>query len=184
MFSCDRCLTGCGACSTTHYFHFQLINLIILQGKYLNQFELYSILIAVREWAPDFAEKNIFIYCDNSTSVQVLDSGCTDCTFVQSCLREIRFYSTKINFRIRAEHLPGEQNRISDCLSRWHLAKPLLTNIHMVKLTIKCIDNLNPAPPHPVTIRILLNIRENLDMYDTFHATMWALFTTHFFLLL
>ena len=56
----------------------------------------------------------------------------------------------------------------------------------MVKLTLKGIGNLNPAPPkrvNPMTARILLKIRNNLDLSDTFEATMWALFTTCFFLL-
>ena len=48
---------------------------IIQQGQYLNQFELYVILITVREWAPMFTIKNILIYCDNQTSVQVLCHG-------------------------------------------------------------------------------------------------------------
>ena len=34
-----------------------------------------------------------------------------------------------------------------------------------------------------MTARILMNIRENLDLSDRFQATMWALFTTCFFLL-
>ena len=56
----------------------------------------------------------------------------------------------------------------------------------MVKLTLRGIGNLKPAPPkraHPMTARILMNIRENLDLSDRFQATMWALFTTCFFLL-
>ena len=56
----------------------------------------------------------------------------------------------------------------------------------MVKLTLRGIGNLKPAPPkraHPMTARILMNIREYLDLSDRFQATMWALFTTCFFLL-
>ena len=65
IFSSDSCLSGCGACSSTNYFHFELPDSIIQQGQYINQFELYANLIAVREWAPMFANKNILIYCDN-----------------------------------------------------------------------------------------------------------------------
>ena len=35
-----------------------------------------------------------------------------------------------------------------------------------------------------MTARILLTIRDNLNLNDTFEASMWALFTTCFFLLL
>ena len=122
-FSSDSCLSGCEACSSTNYFHFEIPDSIIQQGQYINQFDLYVILIAVREWAQMFANKNILIYCDNHTSVQVLHHGRLDCTFMQWCLREIRYHSAKFNFRIRAVHLKGVDNRISDCLSRWHLSQ-------------------------------------------------------------
>ena len=83
IFSSDSCLSRCGACSSTNYFHFELPDSIIRQGQYINQFELYVILIAVREWAPMFSNKNILIYCDNQTSVQVLRHGRVNCTFMQ-----------------------------------------------------------------------------------------------------
>ena len=57
----------------------------------------------------------------------------------------------------------------------------------LVSLTIRGIGNLNPAPvrrANPMTIRILLAIRENLNLNEPFHATMWALFLTSFFLIL
>ena len=57
----------------------------------------------------------------------------------------------------------------------------------LVNLTIKGIGKLKPSPPQraqPMTARILINIRNNLDLSKPFHATMWALFTTSFFLLL
>ena len=57
----------------------------------------------------------------------------------------------------------------------------------MVKLTLRGIGNHNPAPPNranPMTAHILLKIRNTLNLHDTFEATMWALFTTCFFLLL
>ena len=123
IFSTDSCLASCGACSSTHFFHVELPHFIIDEGRYINQFELYAILIATREWAPSFANRNILIYYDNQTSVQVLRTGKVDCTFMQKCLREIRFHSAKFNFRLRPVHLPGDQNRISDSLSRWIFLK-------------------------------------------------------------
>ena len=118
IFSSDSCLSGCGACLSMHFFHFELPDFIVQQGCYINQLELYAILIAVREWAPFFENKNILVYCDNQTSVQVLHHGCVNCTFMKRCLREMRFHSAKFNFRIRAVYLKGINNRISDSLSR------------------------------------------------------------------
>ena len=42
---------------------------------------------------------------------------------MQKCLRQIRYHSAKFNFRIRVVYLCGEENRISDSLSRWHLSQ-------------------------------------------------------------
>ena len=72
IFSTDSCLSGCGACLSSHFMHFEIPDFIIKEGKRINQFELYAILIATREWAPLFANLNILLYCDNQTSVQVL----------------------------------------------------------------------------------------------------------------
>ena len=131
------------------FFHFKLPYSIIQQGWYINQFELYVILIAVREWAPMFANKNILIYCDNQTSVQVLCHGHVDCTFMQRCLREIRFHSAKFNFRIRAVHLKGVDNRISDCLSRWHLSQLYIDSFYeatqSLNLTEAVVSNFEIA---------------------------------------
>ena len=106
---------------------------------------MYAILIATREWAPQFANMNVLIYCDNQTSVQVLRTGRVNCTFMQKCLREIRFHSAKFNFRIRAVHLPGEQNRISDSLSRWHLSNTFKKATKSYKLTETVVSNFKIA---------------------------------------
>ena len=50
-------------------------------------------LIAMREWAPQFQNKNILVYCDNQTSVKILHHGHVDYTFMQNCLREIISFS-------------------------------------------------------------------------------------------
>ena len=122
IFSSDSCLTGCGAISHSKYLHFEIPETIIKEGKYINQFEMYAVLIAVREWRFDFEDLNLLIYCDNSSTVQALQSGRISCPFMQKCLREIRFYSAKLNFRVRAVHLPGVLNRKADFLSRWHIS--------------------------------------------------------------
>ena len=102
IFSSDSCLTGCGAISHSKFLHFKIPEKIITEGKYINQFEMYAVLIAVREWRFNFEDLNLLIHCDNSSTVQALQSGRINCPFMQKCLREIRFYSAKLNFRVRA----------------------------------------------------------------------------------
>ena len=143
--STDSCLTGCGALSKHHFMHFEIPEAIRTEGKYINQFELYAVLIAVREWKEDIANLNVLIYCDNQTTVQVLQTGRVSCPFMQKCLREIRFHSAKFNFRVRAVYLNTTDNRLADCLSRWHLAsnysKTFLDLTKTFKLTETSVKN-------------------------------------------
>ena len=47
----------------------------------------------------------------------------------------------------------------------------------MVKLTLRGLGNCNPVPPkraNPMTARILLKIRDTLNLSNMFDATMWA----------
>ena len=143
--STDSCLTGCGAVSKEHYMHFEIPNSIRTQGKYINQFELYAVIIAVREWKKHLQNLNVLLYCDNQTTVQVLQSGKVSCPFMQKCLREIRFHSAKFNFRVRAVYLNTSDNRLADCLSRWYLAsnysKTFLDLTKNLKLTETIVSN-------------------------------------------
>ena len=41
---------------------------------------------------------------------------------MQNCLRELCFIAAIHQFEVRAVHLAGSENRITDFLSRWHLA--------------------------------------------------------------
>ena len=72
VFSTDACLTGGGGWNKEQYFHFKFPESIIQQGKYINHFELYTVMIATQLWAPSFAGMNILIYCDNEATVQIL----------------------------------------------------------------------------------------------------------------
>ena len=144
VFSSDSCLTGCGAMSETHYFHFELPKHIIDAGRYVNQFETNAVLIAIRDWKSQFVNKNILIYCDNTSTVDILKSGRASCPFMQSCLREIRFHSAQFNFRVRAVPLRGVDNRLSDALSRWHLHPSFrdiflqeMKNMHLTETIVK-----------------------------------------------
>ena len=56
-----------------------------------------------------------------------------------------------------------------------------------VLLVLKGIQRgrkIAPKLAHPMTLSILLKIRDNLDLDNPVHATMWSLFLTSFFLML
>ena len=57
----------------------------------------------------------------------------------------------------------------------------------LVNWTLHDLGNLKQTPPdqaHPMTVRLLLSIRENLNLEIPFQATIWALFVSCFCMLL
>ena len=72
-------------------------------------------------WGSRFAGLKIRIYCDNQSVVDVINSSKTRDPFMATCLRELWLVVSKFLFELRAVHLPGEENRVADWLSRWHL---------------------------------------------------------------
>lgn len=61
------------------------------------------------------------MYCDNQSVVDVINSSRTKDPFMATCLRELWLVVSKFGFELQAVHLPGEENRVADWLSRWHL---------------------------------------------------------------
>ena len=61
------------------------------------------------------------IYCDNSSSVTVVNSGACRNSFMKSCLREICFLAASYKFVLKCRHLTTVENRLADLLSRWDL---------------------------------------------------------------
>ena len=65
------------------------------------------------------------MYCDNMSSVNLINKGVSRDEFYQCCLREICFTAAVNNFTIKCLHTLGEDSRAADILSRWKLLKNL-----------------------------------------------------------
>ena len=61
------------------------------------------------------------IFCDNEAVVTVINSSKTRDPFLATCIRELWLEVARNAFELRAIHLPGEENRVPDWLSRWDL---------------------------------------------------------------
>ena len=86
---------------------------------HINELELLTVIVAVKVWSKNTSNRNILAYCDNEVSVEVVNSGKARNLFAQECLRELCYINAKNNTVVKLVHLPGLQDRISDCLSRW-----------------------------------------------------------------
>ena len=118
-FSTDSCLQGCGGICGTQYFHFAYPDAIRIQSLAIHKLEMLAVLIAVRLWGRSFQGMRLQIFCDNSAAVEVINSSKTRDPFLATCIRELWLEVSKHNFELRAVHLPGEENRVADWLSRW-----------------------------------------------------------------
>ena len=113
----DSCLVGCGAFFNGRFFHTQFPEFVKKQNLHINALELLTVVVTLKVWGYLIKGKKMIIYCDNSASCKVLNTGFSQDPFLQSCLREI-FYAAINEFQIRARDISSGDNRIPDYLSR------------------------------------------------------------------
>jgi hypothetical protein len=121
ILSCDACLDGFGALFGKQYFHSNFPSFITDDHLHINCLELLVVVVAVKIWGMILKGKKLLIFCDNEASVTVINSGSTKDSFMQNCLRVLFFVEATYAFKIRAKHIAGEENRLADYLSRWHI---------------------------------------------------------------
>ncbi|XP_070571747.1 uncharacterized protein [Ptychodera flava] len=114
IFSSDACLTGCGGCTSAHYFHAEFPSSILNLDLHINALELLAVTVATKLWGNEWGGKRIQVYCDNEATVTVINTGRTRDRFMACCLRELYFIAATCCFEIRAVHLAGSCNRVAD----------------------------------------------------------------------
>jgi hypothetical protein len=120
-FATDACLTGCGGFNGSQFFMSAFPEHILEAKLHISALEIFTVLLAVRLWCLQYTGRRIRILCDNLASVMVLNAGKSKDPFMLKCVHEICFLCATHNFEIKAQHIPGVDNRIPDYLSRVHL---------------------------------------------------------------
>ena len=83
---------------------------------------------AVDTWGHRIANREIVIFSDNKTTIEVWQSGsCTD-KLMMAVIRAIFFKAAKHNFNIVLSYLPGKDNTDADLLSRFQVHQFLQRN--------------------------------------------------------
>ena len=85
--------------------------------------EFYPIILAAELWGETMASKAICFHCDNEALVYVINNLTSQEKHVMKLLRKLIFLSLKYNILFKAVHIPGEQNKYSDALSRLQIQK-------------------------------------------------------------
>jgi hypothetical protein len=121
ILSCDSTLVGCGGLCGNLYFHKIFPRFIQKKQLHINALELLCLVVSLKRWAHRLRGLKVVIYCDNSSSVTVVNSGACRNSFMKSCLTEICFLAASYKFVLKCRHLTTVENRLADLLSRWDL---------------------------------------------------------------
>jgi hypothetical protein len=66
-----------------------------------NALELLCLVVSLKLWTYRLQGLKVVIYCDNSSSVTVVNSGACRNSFMKSCLREICFLTDSYEFVLK-----------------------------------------------------------------------------------
>ena len=85
--------------------------------------ELYAINVACHLWGAHWTSKHIHFYCDNQGVLEVINSGRSKVPRVMDLVRDLTLCTLQHNFYFRAVHVPGINNNIADCFSRFQMER-------------------------------------------------------------
>jgi len=125
VIASDACLVGCGAICGREFFHKEFPENILTKLYHINALELLSLVVAITIWSDKLVGKKVTVLCDNSATVWVINTGKTRDPVMQALLRELCYVCALNCFEIVAKHIPGENNRVPDMLSRWTISPEL-----------------------------------------------------------
>ena len=124
VMACDACLEGGGGwCQDTCFFAAFPENLKQDSRVCINELELITIVACIKLWAARIENRNILVFCDNKTTVDVVNAGRAKNTFAQACLRELCWWLAQKNAVVKVIHKPGKLNSTADKLSRAVISK-------------------------------------------------------------
>jgi hypothetical protein len=86
-------------------------------------FELFPIVVSAVLWGTRWSKRRIVFHTDNAPVVEMINKGRTSCGGPMRLLRRLTLIALQHNFTMTAVHIPGRDNVIADCLSRFQIAK-------------------------------------------------------------
>ena len=94
---------------------------------HMNFKEALAVVFSAERWASRLCNKKVYIYCDNTSAVAMLNKGTTRNDVMMRYLRRLFWLSATFNFRLKAFHVPGVDNVLADDISRLHQPEHLLS---------------------------------------------------------
>ena len=116
----DACLTGCGACTDTHFYTKEFPPSVLRQSHTIAHLELLNIVVALKVWRQQWAGQRVRIWSDNANACIAVQTGRTRDHYMQECIREIFLYTAAADIELHVLHRPGVLLQRADALSRAH----------------------------------------------------------------
>ncbi|XP_053391454.1 uncharacterized protein LOC128554230 [Mercenaria mercenaria] len=85
--------------------------------------ELFPIVTAICIWGEQLRNKKIRFHCDNQAVVHILNTMSSKSSQVMTLIRVLTLQCLRFNCLLRASHIAGAKNEISDALSRFQLTR-------------------------------------------------------------
>ena len=85
--------------------------------------ELFPIVVAAELWGNTWSGNRVLVSCDSLGTVAAINKAYSNKKVMANLLRMLTFLSMKFNFHVRAVHIPGKANVLSDLLSRLQVKK-------------------------------------------------------------
>ena len=132
-FATDACLKAGGAWFGDTCFYKAFPESITCRDDItINELELLTIVISIKIWMYKLKDQSILIFCDNQSTVDIINKGKAKNKFSQKCLREICWLTAEVNAMLRVVHRMGKNNEVADKLSRAVLGDKELQECHNV----------------------------------------------------
>ena len=115
----DACMQQAGAISDKEIFSVKFPNRV-KKGAHITHLELWAVILSIKCWGDHFRGKILRIKTDNEAVAQIINTGRSQDLKLQELLRELLWWLTVFQCKVKGAHLPGKINKMSDMLSRWH----------------------------------------------------------------
>lgn len=86
----------------------------------INYLEVLTLELAACKWAHLWANKKVYVHCDNITACTIINKFSCRNPIVMDSLRRVFWLSALYNFRVKAFYYSAPQNTLADRVSRLH----------------------------------------------------------------
>lgn len=118
--ACDTAAGGYSECDGDWFYCNWSVDCPEIQDVHINLKELAAVVLAAQRWCHLWANKQVLVMSDNSTTMSCVNRGTSRSPLLMTYLRYMFWLSAVYNFRLTAMHVPGEDNVLADNISRLH----------------------------------------------------------------